>query len=165
MRIAGIDPGISGGVGLIEAQAPFALASLVACIDIPTVGEGAKRRVDASALARWITANKPDIAFIERAQAMPKQGSSSGFLYGRAVGAVEATFLCMGVPVQFVEASMWKKRFNLRGKDKEAARQMAIHAFPKTVQFERKKDHNRAESVLIALYGAELPSATRPVAA
>jgi hypothetical protein len=31
---------------------------------------------------------------IERAQAMPKQGASSGFKYGRAVGALEGVITC-----------------------------------------------------------------------
>ena len=36
---------------------------------------------------------------IERAQAMPKQGASSGFKYGRAVGAIEAAIALCAIPV------------------------------------------------------------------
>jgi hypothetical protein len=71
---------------------------------MPTVGieiergTGAKERVDAIALRAWIVTHKPQHAYIERAQAMPKQGASSGFKYGRAVGAIEATLACCEIP-------------------------------------------------------------------
>jgi hypothetical protein len=45
-----------------------------------------------------IVTYKPQHAYIERAQAMPKQGASSGFKYGRAVGAIEATLACCEIP-------------------------------------------------------------------
>jgi hypothetical protein len=88
MRIIGIDPGIRGGcaiVDIIDGAAP----QLLDAIDIPAIGVGAKERVDAIALRGWITRHAPQHALIERAQAMPKQGASSGFKYGRAVVSIE----------------------------------------------------------------------------
>ena len=89
MRVLGVDPGIRGGLAVVEIT-DGAAPALVECIDIPVVGTGAKERVDVVAIRNFIDRHKPVRALIERAQAMPKQGSSSGFKYGRAVGAIEA---------------------------------------------------------------------------
>jgi crossover junction endodeoxyribonuclease RuvC len=92
---------------------------------------------------------------IERAQAMPHQGASSGFKYGRAVGAIEAAITLCSIPVEIVEPPAWKRFWKLPGKDKESARQKALQLFPAAHEVPaRKRDHNKAESALIALYGA-----------
>jgi crossover junction endodeoxyribonuclease RuvC len=125
---------------------------LVDAIDIPVTGVGAKERVDVLAIRTWIIAHAPQHAIIERAQAMPKQGASSGFKYGRAVGALEAVLACCEIPMTIVEPSMWKKAHHLRGGDKEAGRQRALQLFPAAhAMFARRKDHGRAEAALIAL--------------
>ena len=61
---------------------------------------------------------------------MPKQGASSGFKYGRAVGAIEAVLACCEIPMTVIEPSAWKKSHRLRGKDKEGGRQRALQLFP-----------------------------------
>ena len=90
-----------------------------------------------------------------RAQALPRQGSSSGFTFGRAVGAIEATIALSGIPVTIVEPSVWKRFHKLPGKEKEASRQRALEIFPAShALLARKLDHGKAEASLIALYGA-----------
>jgi len=151
-NILGIDPGIRGGLAIVSIGANVA-PCLVDAIDIPVAGVGAKERVDAIAIRSWITRHAPQHALIERAQAMPKQGASSGFKYGRAVGAIEAVIECCGVPITIVEPSIWKKFHGLRGGDKESGRQRALQLFPTAHELlARKKDHGRAEAALIALY-------------
>jgi hypothetical protein len=81
------------------------------------------------------------MACIERAQAYPGQGASSGFSYGRTVVAIEATVALCQIPMILVEASGWKRRLHLPGKDKEAARQRALQLFPSQhAPLTRKKD-------------------------
>lgn len=46
----------------------------------------------------------------------------------------------------------WKQKMGLAGKDKESARQKAIKMFPRCTDIKRKKDHNRAEAILIAAF-------------
>jgi crossover junction endodeoxyribonuclease RuvC len=151
----GIDPGIAGGLAIVEVI-DGAAPQLLEVIDIPTTGSGAKERVDVIAVRNFIVAHKPTLALIERAQAMPRQGSSSGFKYGRAVGAIEAAITLCAIPVEIVEPSVWKRLFKLKGGDKEAARQRALQLFPSAhASLARKKDHGRAEAGLIALYGAQ----------
>ena len=153
MRILGGDLGIRGGLTVIELV-DGAAPRLLTAIDVPIHGSGAKERLDAIALRDWLMRYQPHHAFVERAQAMPKQGASSGFKYGRAAGAIEAVIACCEIPMTVIEPAKWKKAYHLRGGDKEGARQRALQLFPSAhALLARKKDHGRAESALIALYG------------
>jgi len=138
VRVIGIDPGIHGGLALVnicDGGAPV----LVDAIDIPVIGVKAKERVDVLAIRAWVQQHRPQHAFIERAQAMPRQGASSGFKYGRATGAIEAAIACCEVPIT------------------EGARQRALQLFPSAhALLARKRDHNKSEAALVALYGASL---------
>lgn len=157
MPFLGVDPGIRGGIAALNGSA------VILAVDIPTIGEKAKQRVNVHELhALLVSASPIDHAFIERAQAMPKQGASSGFLYGRAVGAIETAIALAGIPLTIVEPSKWKKHFRLAGGDKERARQLALQLYPKaSAMLSRKKDHGRAEAILIAQYGREMHAAMR----
>ena len=74
---------------------------------------------------------------------------------GRAVGAIEAVLACCEIPMTVIERSAWKKLHRLRGKDKEGGRQRALQLFPaQHALLALKRWHGRAESALIALYGA-----------
>ena len=65
-----------------------------------------------------------------------------------------AIALC-GVPLTIVEPSAWKKFHGLRGSDKELSRQRALQLFPAAhALLAHKKDHGRAEAMLVALFGA-----------
>lgn len=128
----------------------------MAAISVPIIGvDKSKRRVDAAVVVAFIMKHRPDHAFIERAQAMPDQGSSSGFNYGRAVGYLEACVVGCQIPLHIIEARAWKKRFGL-SRDKEESRQAALRLFPEAAAaLARAKDHNRAEAALIAAHGLE----------
>ena len=152
MNILGIAPGIRGGLAIVFVGANGAAPQLVDAIDIPVAGVGAKERVDVLAIRDWIVRHAPQHALIERAQAMPKQGASSGFKYGRAVGAIEAVIAGCAVPLTIIEPTAWKKFHGLRGGDKETSRQRALQLFPAAhTLLARKMDHGRAEAALIAM--------------
>jgi crossover junction endodeoxyribonuclease RuvC len=155
MKILGIDPGaVSGGLAIVEIN-DGAAPQLVDAISLPVIGVKAKQRIDVLALRDWIQQHRPDCAYVERGQAMPRQGASSGFKFGRGCGAVEATIQLLEIPLTIIEASAWKRKFHLRGGDKESGRQLAIQLFPTShTLFARKLDHGRAEAALIALAGA-----------
>jgi len=156
MKILGVDPGIRGGIAVVLLE-PGAAPVLVDAIDIPIVGVKAKERIDCAAMRQFIELHRPQHAVIERAQSMPRQGSSSGFKYGRAVGAIEAAIVLSGVPMTIVEAATWKRFHRLYGTDKEASRQRALQLFPASHSLlARKKDHGRGEAALLAIYGGSL---------
>lgn len=152
MKVLGVDPGIHGGLAIVQLLENS--SRLIAAIDVPVIGTGAKERVDAIALQEWLLACGPDHAFVERAQAMPRQGASSGFKYGRSVGSIEAVIIVCGIPLELVEPSMWKRTLRLKGKDKESDRQRALELFPHAHDLlKRRKDHQRADAALIAYVG------------
>lgn len=174
MRALGIDPGLSGALAIVDAS-PGIRPRFVATLDIPALGEKAKRRVDVVAVADWLHAHEPiDVAVIERAMLMPGQNISAGSIYMRAVGALEAIPQLGKVPLEFAESATWKKICAVKpapiaGETKEArksrskvlSRQRVLALFPEARdQFARVKDHNRAEAVLLAYYGLKLRLAT-----
>jgi crossover junction endodeoxyribonuclease RuvC len=163
--ILGIDPGIRGGMAIV-AMDTNAAPCLMDAIDIPVTGVGAKERVDVLAICKWIAQYAPQHAMIERGQAMPRQGASSGFKYGRAIGSIEAAITCCEIPLTIIEPTAWKKFHALRGGDKEVSRQRALQLFPHAhALLARKKDHGRAEAALIALFGLNrIPAQARIVA-
>lgn len=153
MIVLGVDPGLSGGLALVEGGGG-GTPVLLDCIDVPTFGLDAKRRVNVILVMEFIRRHPPHFALIERGQAMPDQGASSGFIYGRAIGALEACMTGLLIPNDICEPRAWKKAHGLKGSNKELSRQRAIRIFPDSQHFfARKKDHNRAESALIAWYG------------
>jgi hypothetical protein len=93
--VLGIDPGLSGGVALVTAINGVPI--LAASTRMPTWHVGTKTIVDVAALERWIVGARrehglplPTAAVIEAVHAMPGQGVTSMFAFGRALGAVEA---------------------------------------------------------------------------
>jgi hypothetical protein len=143
--ILGIDPGVTGGIAFLLSSGAIEAG------DLPTVAGS----VDIDALVRRIRNQRPRLAIVERAQAMPKQGVSSTFKYGVAYGALCAVTALLEIPTHLVTPAKWKKHFNLDS-DKEKSRALAIRLWPGCGLFERKKDHGRAEAALIARYGAEV---------
>jgi crossover junction endodeoxyribonuclease RuvC len=98
---------------------------------------------------------RPDLVIIERVGAMPKQGVSSTFRFGKSYGVAIGVVAALKIPVHFVAAGVWKRHFNLPA-DKEAARARALQLWPGRAElFSRRRDHNRAEAALLARYGAE----------
>jgi hypothetical protein len=186
IRVSGYDVGLSGAAALIEMSEGVDLADgslfvagdvrVVDVLDLPVYGKDSAKRILVPELKRWIIANRADIAFVESASPMPSfkdkntgerrdMGVATMFRYGRAVGAIEATIMCCGVPWRLVTPQSWKKRFALKGPNKEQSRVYAINNFPSSASWlERKKDHQRAESILIAVYGAMVIKAEREAA-
>jgi hypothetical protein len=161
----GVDPGITGALSIVDC-APGRTPALVSCIDVPVAGEGAKKRVAVGKLSEWLDKHDANIkvAYIERAQAMPDQGSSSGFLYGRCVGALEATVLLHGIPLRTAEPSVWKRAMGLSKQGKPASLANArLLVTGSSEALTRAGDHNRAESMLIAVWGATQQGVLVPI--
>ncbi|MBR0990013.1 hypothetical protein JQ580_04695 [Bradyrhizobium japonicum] len=145
--ILGIDPGASGAIAFYFPDHP----ERVAVEDMPL----AAGEVDPVNLAKRVAAMAPDIVFLERVNAMPGQGVSSTFKFGRAYGVVLGVIGAATIPLHLVTPAKWKGHLRLTS-DKEEARALALRLFPACGDhFKRKKDHGRAEAALIARYGAE----------
>jgi crossover junction endodeoxyribonuclease RuvC len=154
-KYLGVDCGLSGALAVVERI--NGIATLVDCIDMPVIDTDRRRRIDSIAAAEWIALHGPVCAFIEVAQSMPRQGVASTFAYGRAAGTVEAVIALHRIPITFVQASSWKRKLHLAGRDKEAARALALRLFPRQHELlARKSDHHKAEAALVVI--ASLPS-------
>jgi crossover junction endodeoxyribonuclease RuvC len=147
MRIFAIDPGLSGAWALVVDGRP------TLCGDMPTTGDGTKRRVSASVLGHAMKG--ADLCVIELVHSMPKQGVASSFRFGLAYGAALAVPAVLEIPIELIVPQHWKSHHKLRGSEKEASRQRALDLCPWLApMLQRKRDDGRAEAVLLGLYGA-----------
>ena len=148
----GIDPGLGGALAFIP-EAP----NLPWVVNMPVIKHGGgfvKRAVDLPELARELkllqVIGEP-YATMEKVHAFPGQGSSSVFSLGMSFWGVAGVFAALGIPLTLVEPRAWKLNYGL-DKDKQKSLDLARKMFP-TVKLTRKKDHGRAEALLIAAYG------------
>lgn len=147
MAVIGIDPGLSGAAALVDDA-----GRLLDVFDLPVVGDGPAAIVDGANLARFIRAVAPDRAVVELVSAMPKQGAASTFKFGRAVGVILGVLAAVEIPVVQVAPTRWKKAMRL-DREKETSRLRAIETWPAAAsEFARKRDHDRAEAALLALW-------------
>lgn len=149
-RILGIDPGLTGGIALLDTAS---LAS-VAVHDMPT----AHKTVDPAALAALIRELRPDMAVVEEVGPQPRDGVVQAFSFGQSYATARVACLMLDIPVHLVRPQAWKAYFRLRGGSdgKELGRALALRRFPASAKsFNLKKHHNRAEAALLALYGRE----------
>lgn len=151
-----IDPGLTGAIAHIDQQG-YAMV-----FDIPTIEKKGKAKikkmVDAKNLSHLIDEllmNSDDKIVIEQVSAMPGQGVSSMFSLGDTFGVLRGVCESLGGRVEFVLPRPWKKHYDL-GADKNEARERAVFMFPECGHMlTRKRDHNRAEALLICQYALE----------
>jgi len=148
MKILGIDPGsVSAAMAIIDTENPF--EGVVMCENVPVVN----RQVDVNGFRRLLLDNRPDVAIIETVGAMPKQGVSSAFRFGVGVGLLRGVVQSLNIPLHEVAATKWKKYFGLDS-DAEKSRARASALYP-SANLRLKKDHNKAEAILLAFYYQE----------
>lgn len=149
----GIDPGLTGAVALIRDDECLAVA------DMPTMGEGAHRIVSGALLADLVgelagQCGERPTAVLEAVSAMPGEGVSSSFKFGRSVGVIEGVLGAHGLAVVYAKPGTWKRRAGLIGAAKDDSRRRALELFPeRSVQLARKRDCGRAEAMLIGFFG------------
>ena len=150
--VIGIDPGITGGIAFMREN-----GTLDAAHDLPTeIARGGKSRISASLLAALL---KPQlgrqiIAVVEQVGAMPKQGVTSMFNFGRSLGVIEGVLAGLQIPIHYVTPQRWKAHSNMIGTEKGFERTVATQLWPEHCKtFQRVKDSGRADAALIARYG------------
>jgi crossover junction endodeoxyribonuclease RuvC len=153
MIIIGIDPGISGAISILENK------KILEVYDTPTMIEGKKnkRQINSAHVTNIIkerlSNEKEVMVVVEQVNAMPGQGVTSMFNFGQSFGVIKGICAALGLPIYFVRPAKWKKHFNLIKTNKDASRTKVIEAYPEiSSKLHRKKDSNRADAILIALY-------------
>ena len=157
--IIGIDLGLTGAWALfrlVDNKIEF-----ISVIDLP-VKDGS---IDVLTLAEFFYSLFSDglsyKILIEKVHAMPQNGSKSSFSMGRTLGCIESIIKLSSllnlsdVSCEFINPVKWKKEVGLpKGAAKELSISLAKNLFPDSSKFlTRKKDHNRAEAILIGYYG------------
>jgi crossover junction endodeoxyribonuclease RuvC len=146
----GIDPGITGAIGLL-------IDDVMGVVDVPTFTKlDGKTDYDFYKMFKLLGAvgmsSSRVYLSLEKQQAMPKQGVSSTFGIGRGYGAWEALCWATTPDFEIVSPRKWKKALGLTN-DKDVSRLKAISLYPSLEpMLRRKKDHNRAEAILLAHY-------------
>ena len=156
----GIDPGATGAIAFLH---PTNFRKSIA-VDIPTVRIAMSRKTasgklsyrtqtDLGALWDIFLACKSLwhklFVVIEHQQPIPRDTALTGFTVGKNFGMWSLFLYSHGIVHDTIRPVKWKKAQGLIKQDKEAARLRAQKLFP-SASLNRKKDHNRAEALLIA---------------
>lgn len=176
----GIDPGLTGAVAVIDSDGRALVVH-----DTPSTVVERSGRKRSEYLVREMAALLDQAVFIgpsakplilvvlEHQQAFPGrrhekcrtcgstgpgQGSVSSFLTGRGFGIWEGIIGALKFPVDEPTPAHWKPAVGIPNKsDKEASRVRALKMFPEMgEQLSRKKDHGRAEALLLAEFGRRI---------
>lgn len=169
----GIDPGAAGAIGLLCHR-------LAAAVDIPVTRVGVHRNKQLSEAEQKATGRKTrtvkgtaaefdyravcdifralkpvrDRLVVALEKIPPKAGPGPlkmGDVKLFGAWAMWPLFLASRkYVVEEPSPAVWKRRLGLSGKDKEASRLRALKLFPHCKDILRKRDHNRAEALLIA---------------
>jgi|TARA_B100001059_G_scaffold30257_1_gene24483 crossover junction endodeoxyribonuclease RuvC len=156
MKIIGIDPGLSGGIAILENN------KVVNMFDMPVMSEGKKnkRQLNSAQLVSLIKANiksNEEIAVVvEQVNAMPGQGVTSMFNFGQTFGAIKGVCAALELSIFFVRPAKWKKHFELINSSKDSSRTKVIEMYPTlSNQLSKKKDVNKSDAILIARFYSE----------
>lgn len=159
MNWIGVDPGLDGAIAVMCDGG-------ITLLDTPTVSNGKKRDMDLYAivrLLRGLTCSQDALVSIESVHSMPGQGVASTFAFGKGFGMWLGVLAALNVPHQAVAPQTWKKVM-LRdgGKEKDASRVKAAQLFPQVAdQLTRKKDHGRADALLMAAWAQRTVAESR----
>ncbi len=156
MKIFGIDPGVSGAICVLKK------GEIIEVYEMPTMIDGKKnkRQVNGAEVTNILLNELKNETsakvVVEHVTAMPGQGVTSMFNFGQSFGVLKGICAALKLPIYFVRPVKWKKHFNLIKTNKDASRTKVIEIFPYiSSKIPRKKDSNKADSILIAKYFEE----------
>ena len=153
MRIIGIDPGLSGGIAVLDDSKIFDI------YDMPIMSEGKKNKNQLNSaqlvniIKKNIISSGATFLIVEQVSAMPGQGVTSMFNFGQTFGSIKGICAALNLPIFFVRPAKWKKHFDLINSSKDASRTKVIEMYPSiSPRLSKKKDVNKADAILIARY-------------
>jgi len=155
MKIVGIDPGLNGAIAILQDRR----AEIFPCPVITIRPKSRKRDFLPAEMARLIP-NDAALAVLEKAQAMPKQGTASTFRTGRGFGLWEGILVTKGLPYVIVHPKTWQREFlrdisgdNPKTKSIIAAKRLFPGISLRRNENSRKDDSGFADALLLAAYG------------
>ncbi|CAB4130981.1 hypothetical protein UFOVP120_49 [uncultured Caudovirales phage] len=154
MIYIGIDPGLNGAIAYLDIEDGH-----LSIVDMPTLevkrNNKLKREVSPHGLANALAiASDVRGVVIERVGAMPGQGVTSVFSFGRSMGLIEGVLAAYEYPVNIVTPQAWQKVAGVRG-GKDGSRMRAMELFPNYAGlFALKKHDGRADAACMAWFAA-----------
>ena len=153
MRIIGIDPGLSGGIAILDDLKIYDI------FDMPIMSEGKKNKNQLNSaqlvniINKHVLRKENTFVIVEQVSAMPGQGVTSMFNFGQTFGSIKGICAALGLPIFYVRPAKWKKHFELINSSKDASRTKVIEMYPSiSSRLAKKKDVNKADAILIARY-------------
>ena len=151
--ICGIDPGLNGGIAFLSD-------GIVIADRTPVLTFQKKKYLNVGNIVALLQKHEPSHIYIEKQQAMPRQGVSSTFRTGFGYGIYIGTFIALGFEYTEVPPRTWKKALGVTS-DKDQARARATEIFPHAASLWQKKvEDGVAEAAMIAHWGSEAMSHT-----
>jgi len=166
MFTIGIDPGSPLTIGALVEGKPFKVfTEEEVAVQMVKSGRKTASWVNQAALItsilREMKALAADMGYtpmvlIERVTIRPNESLSAGVPFVGSMFLSEGICSALRIPYKLVPPSVWKTAMKIQvslQNPKEPARLRALELWPDSAHlFMRKKDHNRAEALLIAQY-------------
>jgi crossover junction endodeoxyribonuclease RuvC len=160
MLIIAFDPGTTGAMTAMGYKDPSHIEIHDLPIIVDKIGKRNKSRIDARALNMLVSETmvrfgmmEPVMFVIEDVRLMPNAVLASSGIASlmHTKGVIEGVVSRWRYPVHFVNPRTWKKALGLDSK-KTNSIDVARELYPgvSAVRLTRVKDHNRAESLLLA---------------
>jgi hypothetical protein len=146
----GIDPGMTGAVAIVDTH-----FIVIDCPVFEKMKSNERTSYDLLGMSGLLEQyQKNTFAVLEELHPQSKPiGAVANFHMGRGFGLWEMALVANGIPYIKVLPNKWKKAMGLNT-NKDFSRQKAIELFPLAHErLKRKKDHGRAEALLLAEYG------------
>ncbi|OPY76755.1 MAG: hypothetical protein A4E65_03105 [Syntrophorhabdus sp. PtaU1.Bin153] len=159
--IAGIDNGFSGAISFLDENN----GNLLEIHDMPVLKVGDRNEINESRVKELLS--RPGLlhVFLEKAQAMPteredkatgktiRQGIASTARYVGSYYLLRGICVGLGMPYSLVHPVTWKKAMMRDMPKEKSASIYRVHQLYPGCGLNRKKDHGRADAILIGLYG------------
>ena len=141
-RVVGVDPGLSGGIALLDGDR-------IKTWPMPIYKIGRKRVYDLEMIANLIAGLTPQLIVVEQVTRPATLTRCQGVIMGIALG--------LYIPFKTVRPQVWRPFLSLaagEGKDKSILK--AIELFPELSATITRKNHDgEAEAALIAWWGSK----------
>ena len=147
--ILGIDPGLDGGLAIISGSSTSSHIELLETVPTESKNGFIKRQVDAQKLSNILRVYPISVCYLERVASRPGQGVGSVFSFGDTFGTIRGVLGALNIPTYMVSPQKWKKDLKISTKEDSLKAIKELYPLLKM----RKKDHNIAEALLLALYG------------
>lgn len=157
MIFIGIDPGLSGAVAAIDDFGDCLYIGNTPTQKV-TVSRKERTAYDIGAMAATLRgwADDPHMVVLEITTPMPrsknKRGAIGDFKMGEGIGVWQGILGALLMRYKTVHPAAWKRKMGLIGKGKGDSILLAKQLFPR-VDLPLKKDHGKAEALLLAEYG------------